>query len=89
VLATSPRRIVFYLIGALIAFVAILFAVSLFFHVRKRYIHLELIVGGTALLVLGYGLLFFNASTASVNLPQSNQSASVSLAVYHALQSSN
>ncbi len=89
VLATSPRRIVFYLVGTLMAFIAILFAVSLFFHVRKRYVYFEIIIDGAALLVLGYGVLFFNGSAASVNLPQSNEGASVSLALPHALQSSN
>lgn len=78
VVATSPRHIIFYIIGSITLFFTFLFVLSFFFHVRKRYIYIEFIIGGITLLILGYGLLIFNGSAPSVNLPHDDRASNVS-----------
>jgi hypothetical protein len=80
-LLASPRKLVFDTVLAVTVFIGLILIASLIFHIRKRYLHIELIVGGVALLVLGYAIMALNEATVSaVNIPHDTQSASAAAA---------
>jgi hypothetical protein len=81
VLATSPAKTVGYLVFAFTAFVAIIFTLTVFMHMRNRYLYREVIVGGLFILAIGIGILFYNGSGSEGSVPPGSQSASVSLAL--------
>jgi Cysteine-rich secretory protein family len=79
---SSPRQTVFDIVLSVTLFIGLILTLSLFFHIRKRYLHVELIVGSLILLVLGYAFIAINQSDIStVNLPQDTQSASAVIAL--------
>ncbi len=75
--ATSPGRTMWYLVGGLGALFALLYALTLVVHARKKIFYAEIVFGGLALLVIACGILAYNGSSA-VALPHDIQSNTVS-----------
>jgi len=76
VLATSPSKVVWYMLAAFTALIALLFSVTVMAHVRNKYLYMEVIVGGFFILALGTGILFYNASeVAKVQVPVASSSS--------------
>lgn len=73
----SPTQTMFYLLWAFTGLVLALLAVSVFMHVRRRLVYVEVATGGLALAGLAVLIVTFNGVTApSINLPTDTQSAS-------------
>lgn len=77
VLATSPSKVVWYMIFAFTALVAALFSITIIAHIRNKYLYLEVLAGGALIISIGLALLFFNgAGTHPGAVPVASQSAS-------------
>ena len=77
---TSPNRTLTWALGIFAALIAILLGVAIFVKVRVQYV--EVIAGGALLIIVALGFMILNDNAVSaVQLPLSNQSASVSLAL--------
>lgn len=73
--AASPNHTILYIIGAIIALIAVLLFLAIFMHVKIQY--LEVIGGGVLLLGLAIGSFYFTAEThvSNVVLPSDSQAS--------------
>lgn len=79
-LASSPNRVVTWILGAFAGFITLLLALAIL--VKRKAQHLEVVLGGTVLISLALTLVFFNGGNISnAELPHDGQSASVSMAL--------
>ncbi len=78
VLATSPSQLVWYMVTAFTALVAVLYSITVLAHARNKYLHTEILLGGIIILVMGLGILAYNASRGTGEVPAPSQAASVS-----------
>ncbi len=79
VLATSPSKVVWYMLTAFTALVAVLFSVTVVAHLRNRFLYTEVILGGIAIMAIGASLLMYNGAGARhAVIPGETQAASVS-----------
>lgn len=74
--AASPSHTLLYIIGAIVALIALLLFLAIFMHVKIQYI--EVIGGGLLLLGLAIGSFYFTAEThiSNVDLPTDSESSS-------------
>ncbi|MES2014506.1 MAG: CAP domain-containing protein [Patescibacteria group bacterium] len=73
----SPNHTLLYILGAIIALIALLLFLAIFIHVKIQY--LEVIGGGMLLLLIAVGSFYFSAEThvSNVTLPSDTESVSL------------
>lgn len=73
---TNPRLVNLLLVSAILLLVVAVVLVSLFFHVRKRYLHLEFLFAAAILILSGVFIIFFNQGMSSRVIISQNTEAS-------------
>jgi hypothetical protein len=78
---TSPTKILWYVFAGAAALLALLFALMLIVHARKRLLYVEFLGCGFLLLGVTVALMLYGGESAHVTLPSDSQSASVARAL--------
>ena len=78
VAATSPTQTLMYLFTGLTAVFALCLTIAVFVHIRRKYLVIEMMGGGLALIAIAVGFMFYDqGALPGVALPTDGQSASV------------